>query len=271
MDFVKFSALCSAIFAATLIGCNSEDDVIPEITPAKKTEAVKAPEDSTQKAADSMPELKPIQSLSVNSSSAPVETFKTSAETSVEPGSEGSVTIQVSIQPSKRSANAVLKKLEEKGIKGYLAQVENPGELEGTYYRVRIGYFKKLEDAKAFGKNKLEPLGFAWWIDNKANDAVGSPETHEPSSSYNSAETYTETQAAESIPTDSEIPAEPELSSSSSESQSSSSSEITESPASEPQPVESAQPEAPAENQPEPASQAPAAPAPTEEVYDDWE
>lgn len=267
MKFAKFSTtLYSAIFLAALIGCDSEDDVIPEITPAKKVEAVKASEDSAPKT-DSMPELKPIQSLSVNSS-APAETFKTSNGEAVEPGTEGSVTIQVSIQPSKRSANAVLKKLEEKGIKGYLAKVENPGELEGTYYRIRVGYFKKLEEAKAFGKNRLEPLGFAWWIDNKANDAVGSPETSEPSDTYSNTPAYTESQAAESIPTDSEIPAEPE-SSSSSESQISSSNEISEAPVSEQQPAENAQPENPAKAQPEPASPTPA--ATTEEVYDDWE
>ena len=267
MNFAKFSTtLCSAIFAAALIGCDSEDDVIPEITPAKKVEAPKASADSTPKA-DSMPELKPIQSLSANSST-PAETFKTSESGAVEPGTEGSVTIQVSIQPSKRSANAVLKKLDEKDIKGYLAQVENPGELEGTYYRIRVGYFKKLEDAKAFGKNKLEPLGFAWWIDNKANDTVGTPETSETSGTYGNTPTYTESQAAESIPTDSEIPAKPE-SSSSSESQISSSNETSEAPAPEQQPTEKAQPENPVEAQPEPASQAPA--ATTEEVYDDWE
>lgn len=270
MNIVKFS-IAFSIFAVALVGCNSEDDVVPEIAPTRKAEEVKVPEDSTAKA-DSMPELKPIQSLSVNSSTS-AETFTTGSRDIVEPGSAGSVTIQVSIQPSKRSASAILGKLEEKGIKGYLAQVENPGELEGSYYRVRVGYFKKIEEAKAFGKNRLEPLGFAWWIDNKANDAVGSPETGEPSSAYGDTPTaYTETQAAESIPTDAEIPEEPAVSSSS-EVQSSSS-EAVEIPPPEPQPLEeSAQPaEAPAETLPQaqPAtSQAPAETA--EEVYDDWE
>lgn len=269
MNIVKFSiAFCSAIFAATLIGCDSEDDVVPEITPTRKAEEVKVSSDSTTKA-DSMPELKPIQSLSANSS-ASVETFTTGAKDVVEPGAEGSVTIQVSIQPSKRSANAILGKLAEKGIKGYLAQVENPGELEGSYYRVRVGYFKKIEEAKAFGKNRLEPLGFAWWIDNKANDAVGSPETSEPSSAYSDTPaSYTEAQVAESIPTDSEIPAETAVSSSSKEQ--SSSSEAVEIPVPEQQPAESAQPEAPTETLPkeQPASQAPT--TASEEVYDDWE
>lgn len=267
MNLVKFSTALTAIFAATLIGCNSEDDVIPEITPTKKTETVKVSEDSTPKT-DSMPELKPIQSLSVNSST-PAETFTTgSAKDAVEPGTEGSVTIQVSIQPSKRSANAILKKLEEKGIKGYLAQVENPGELEGTYYRIRVGYFKKLEDAKAFGKNRLEPLGYAWWIDNKANDAVGSPETSESSDTYSNTPTYTEPQAAESIPTDAEISTGAEPSSSSGETGFSSQAiaEVSqpEQPAEIPQPAASAETSATV-----PVEQAPA--TATEEVYDDWE
>ncbi len=270
MNIVKFS-IAFSIFAVALTGCNSEDDVVPEITPTKKAEEVKAPENSPAKA-DSMPELKPIQSLSANSSTS-VETFTTGAKDIVEPGTEGTVTIQVSIQPSKRSASAILGKLAEKGIKGYLAQVENPGELEGSYYRVRVGYFKKIEEAKAFGKNRLEPLGFAWWIDNKANDAVGSPETSEPSSAYSDTPvSYTEAQAAESIPTDSEISEEPAISSSS-EAQSSSSEAVAEVPAPEQQPLEeSVQPaETQAETLPQaqPASQAPATTA--EEVYDDWE
>jgi hypothetical protein len=126
VNILKISTLLySALFAALLVGCESEDDVIPEITPQKKAEEVKAPqkaENDAEKKSDAMPELQPIQSLSSETAGAE---SAASTGASVEPGSEGSVTIQVSIQPSKRSANAILKKLEEKGIKGYLAQVEN--------------------------------------------------------------------------------------------------------------------------------------------------
>lgn len=272
MNIAKISpALGIAIFAAFFAGCESEDDAIPEIVPTKKVETVKEKEVTAQ-ASDSMPELQPIQSLSANSSTTP-ETFTTGTNQIVEPGTEGSVTIQVSIQPSKRGANATLKKLGEKGIRAYLAQVENPGELEGTYYRVRVGYFKKIEDAKSFGKNKLEPLGFAWWIDNKANDAVGSPETGESANAYQARQQPTEA-PEESIPTDAETPAEPTqaISSSNESASSSSREEAPEIPQPEqpvPETTESAAQTRQTPQQPEqPAEQAPAA---SEEVYDDWE
>ncbi len=272
MNIAKISpALGIALFAAFFAGCESEDDAIPEIVPTKKVETVKEKEVTAQ-ATDSMPELQPIQSLSANSSTTP-ETFTTGTSQIVEPGSEGSVTIQVSIQPSKRGANATLKKLGEKGIRAYLAQVENPGELEGTYYRVRVGYFKKIEDAKSFGKNKLEPLGFAWWIDNKANDAVGSPETGESANAYKTQQQPIEA-PEESIPSDAEMPAEPTLAISSSNETASSSSreeapEIPQPEQQAPETTEAAAQTRQAPQQPEqPAEQAPAA---SEEVYDDWE
>lgn len=267
MNIAKiFPILGTALFAAFFAGCESEDDAIPEIVPTKKVEMVKEKESPAQ-TTDSMPELQPIQSLSANSSTA--GTFTTGTGQVAEPGPDGSVTIQVSIQPSKRGANATLKKLEEKGIRAYLAQVENPGELEGTYYRVRVGYFKKIEDAKAFGKNKLEPLGFAWWIDNKANDAVGSPETDESASAYQAPQAV-ET-PAESIPTDAEIPAETaqEISPSNESASSSSRENVPENPQTE-QPAPQTEEAPTVAPQPEqPAEQAPA--ASTEEVYDDWE
>lgn len=207
-----------------------------------------------------MPELQSIESLSADASAAE-GTFKTTGPV-VQPSSEGAIVIQVSIQPSKSAANAVLKKLEEKGIKGYLAQVENPGELEGTYYRVRVGYFKKIEDAKAYGKSALEPLEFAWWIDNKANDTVGSPESSDVTNSNTTSGSYLNPEPMETTKYSTEVE--------------SSSSEVVESSSSEAAPVAEAtapaaepvaEPTAPA-----PAPAAEAAPVqPAEEVYDDWE
>ena len=269
MNIFKFSVIAgSAIFGMTLAGCSSEDDVVPEIKPAKKAEAPAPAPEATAPAneANSMPELQSIESLSAESSAAE-GTFKTTGPV-VQPGSEGSVVIQVSIQPSKSAANAVLKKLEEKGIKGYLAQVENPGELEGTYYRVRVGYFKKIEDAKAYGKSALEPLEFAWWIDNKANDTVGSPESSDIAGTNNNSASYSSPEPMETTKSSTEV--------------ASSSSEVVESSSSEAAPVEAPAPvaEAPAPAAapvaepaaPAPAPAAEAAPAqPAEEVYDDWE
>lgn len=269
MNIFKFSVIAgSAIFGMTLAGCSSEDDVVPEIKPAKKAEVPAPVPEATVAASDanSMPELQSIESLSADASAAE-GTFKTNGPV-VQPSSEGAIVIQVSIQPSKSAANAVLKKLEEKGIKGYLAQVENPGELEGTYYRVRVGYFKKIEDAKAYGKSALEPLEFAWWIDNKANDTVGSPESSDVTNSNTTSGSYLNPEPMETTKYSTEVE--------------SSSSEIVESSSSEAAPVEAPAPVAEATapaaepvaepTAPAPAPAAEAAPVqPAEEVYDDWE
>ncbi|MEE0877066.1 MAG: SPOR domain-containing protein, partial [Fibrobacteraceae bacterium] len=87
--------------------------------------------------------------------------------------------IQVGIQPSKKSAESLVQKLSEKGVKAYYSSVENPGELEGTYYRVRVGFFATINDAQNFGRSVLETNGFPWWVDNRSNDAVGNPTTSE--------------------------------------------------------------------------------------------
>ncbi len=249
----KFSVIASfAIFGMMVASCSSEDEVVPEIKPTKTVEKTDTAAETPAKnnsEAKSMPELQSIESLSAEATHAE-GTFKTNGSL-VQPGSEGAIVIQVSIQPSKSAANAILKKLEEKGIKGYLAQVENPGELEGTYYRVRVGYFKKLEDAKAYGKSALEPLEFAWWIDNKANDSVGTPE------STNAASNPSNT--GYSSPEPMEI-----VSSSSTEAESSSSEVVA--PSSNAQAASTTAESLSASEAVEPA---PAKPA--EEVYDDWE
>lgn len=261
MKSVKFSTIAAiAAFGFVLSSCDSEDEVIPEITPAKKVEAQKVAPKPAENKSDSMPELQSIQSLTSAKTSTP-----SSSDDIDQPTSEGSVTIQVSIQPSKRSANAILKKLKEQGIEGYLAQVENPGELEGTYYRVRVGYFKKLEQAKNFGKTKLEPLGFAWWIDNRANDAVGSPESAETTdsysvstSSYNNSYSDSYNNSYDTIPTDTEVSSVPETPAPEPE--------VSTPPVEEPAPAVEETP-ATVETANEPAPE----PAPTSDAYDDWE
>ena len=81
----------------------------------------------------------------------------------------------MSIQPSRRAANSVVSKLSDQGIKAYVAEVENPGELEGTFYRVRVGYFSTIASAQQFGKEVLAPQGYAGWVDNRKNDRIGQP------------------------------------------------------------------------------------------------
>ena len=163
---------------ALLCACGSkEEQPAPQVeatpaveapAPAPVQEAAPAPEPVQEE-----PALVPIQSLS-EEKSAPVEE-RPALVSSVEQESSGPFVIQVSIQPSRRAANSVVSKLSDQGIKAYVAEVENPGELEGTFYRVRVGYFSTIANAQQFGKEVLAPQGYAGWVDNRKNDRIGQP------------------------------------------------------------------------------------------------
>ncbi len=248
----------STLLCLALIACNDdEESVVPDMSPsAQKNVAAEA---------TSEPELQPIQALVPSSNSKANTNLGNNA-----PGEEGSYTIQVGIQPSKKGADALIEKLEASGIEGaYVAQVENPGELEGTYYRIRIGFFKTIPQAQAYGKNALETLGYAWWVDNRANDTVGEP-TSLSSHYTNDAEPTALEPTPESTPVQS------------AEEPSSAESSATSSSASAVVPVESTTvvTPAPANTAPAPIVTAPAevtppvtpAPADTSDAgYDDWE
>jgi hypothetical protein len=88
--------------------------------------------------------------------------------------SSGRYTIQIAIFPSEVSARALVKKMSGSGIKAYYARVDSPAKLLGLYYRVRVGFFNGRADAEIFAKTRLEPLGYAWWIDRRMNDNLGS-------------------------------------------------------------------------------------------------
>ncbi len=102
----------------------------------------------------------------------------------------GRIVVQVSIFKSKREAAALVGKLASAGYPAYVAEVENPvPSMPGTWHRVRVGTFKTISEAKAFGENTLVGMGYQYWIDNKKNDAVGgdgtgssymAPEASEP-------------------------------------------------------------------------------------------
>ena len=156
---------------ALLSACGSKEE---KTTPQAEVKPAVEETAPVQEAAPAQeePALVPIQSLS-EEKAAPAE--KASPVSSVEQESSGPFVIQVSIQASKRAANSVVSKLSDQGIKAYVAEVENPGELEGTFYRVRVGYFSTIANAQQFGKEVLAPQGYAGWVDNRKNDRIGQP------------------------------------------------------------------------------------------------
>ena len=182
MKSLSVSTLITAAFACLMFtACDSsEEDIVPQMTikkPAKTAEAG-AP-------AGDEPELVAIQSLSAKKGkNVKGKTEKVQLPPgSVKPEEDGQYVIQVSIQSSKKAADAIVQKLAAQDIEAYVAEVENPGELEGTFYRVRIGYFSSIQKAQAYGQDVLAQLNFAWWVDNSNNDEVG-----KPSSDGNTAE-----------------------------------------------------------------------------------
>ena len=263
LTFLKLGI--SIVMSLTFVACNSEEEtVVPDMSPAAKAATTETAE----------PELQPIQALTPSSNS------KTTIDVGdYTPGEDGSYTIQVGIQPSRKGANALIEKLESSGVDGaYIAQVENPGELEGTYYRIRVGFFKTLPQAQGFGKKALAPLGYAWWVDNRSNDAVGAPESDagnsESSSDYESTPAtsyYNNTPAPVEIapvatepkPVATESPSVPAETTTTS-------APIQSAPVVEPAPTPAATETAPVETAPAPTAPAPA-PAASDTGYDDWE
>jgi cell division septation protein DedD len=159
-----------------LTACGSkEEKPAPqaEATPAVETAPV---QEAAPEPAQEEPALVPIQSLSEEKAAPEAPAAPVSA---VGQESSGPFVIQVSIQASRKAANNVVSKLSDQGIKAYVAEVENPGELEGTFYRVRVGYFSTIANAQQFGKEVLAPQGYAGWVDNRKNDRIGQPSASE--------------------------------------------------------------------------------------------
>lgn len=263
-----FIAFATSILVSQLfLACSKEEEVVPEIDLKKaKGAAVSEKQDSEE------PSLQPIDALANSSKSkdavspAATKPALSASTNAVEQESSGSYVIQISIQPSKRNANAIIEKLSSNNIKAYIADVENPGELEGTYYRVRIGYFASIESAQNFGKQTLERLGYAWWVDNKSNDHIGNSESDYEEYEGSGEEVEEEEEIVETpAPAPAPAPAP----------QAAPAPTPTPTPAPAPQAAPAATP-APAPQAapaPEVAPPAPAAPAPQkeEELIDDWE
>ena len=123
MKSLSISTLITAAFACFMLtACGGgEDDVVPQMTikkPAKTTEAKSTAADE--------PELVPIQSLSAKKAKAAKAEKVQLPPGSVKPEEDGQYVIQVSIQSSRKAAEAIVKKLADQDIEAYIAEVENP-------------------------------------------------------------------------------------------------------------------------------------------------
>ena len=274
-----------ALASSMLVACNEEEeDLVPKMEPAKAAaeQAAPAAEQPAEQPKADEPELVPIQSLSGNTESSEVaeaeeapKAFAPAPAGSVQPLSKGEYVIQVSIQSSKRAADGIVKKLAESGIKAYVAEVENPGELEGTYYRIRVGYFESSANAQEYGKQVLTPLNFAWWGDKSKNDDVGNPGGDEYYSTNNYSNSNTDNepaQAPEPEPAPAPAP-EPEPAPAPAPAPEPEPAPAP-APAPEPEPAPAPAPAPEPEPAPAPApapEPAPAPAAPAADNFDDWE
>lgn len=201
----KFSTLSfGALVVAGLFfaACDDSESVVSKMKPAASTSVKAAPEakNPVQEPApapvaevappqEEEPQLVSLQSLNKSNSTEAEKPADKEKKTEVADASEnealensdiaplshGSYVIQISIQSSKKAADAVIKKLAAKNIRAYYVKVENPGELEGTFYRIRVGYFANSATAQQYGASVLSPLNYAWWVDMAKNDGVGNP------------------------------------------------------------------------------------------------
>ena len=167
------------------LACSKEKDIAPEVEVAPK---LRTNENSDE------PVLQSIQSLAAKPESdlkpEVNKIAKSAVSKTVEQSSYGSYVIQVGIFPSKSAANALVAKLKSNDIKAYVAEVENPGELEGTYFRVRVGYFASIAKANLFSSEVLSPLQLNSWVDNKSNDHIGSYDSEYSSYGYEESAAY---------------------------------------------------------------------------------
>lgn len=206
----KKTILTSGIIAAlsmNFIACG-EEEVPP---PPPKVSKPKAKEASKFKKLESLKETNNSATDATNAKSTPSSVTDLASSNAVQPGSRGSYVLQVGISPSKAQAIKLRDKLKAEGYKyTYLALVENPGELEGTFYRVRLGNFKTIPDARIFGSQTLKPMGISFWIDNKSNDQIGNPAQTEQSDTDDDSEYYSDatSELEEQVPEETQAPPE---------------------------------------------------------------
>jgi hypothetical protein len=88
---------------------------------------------------------------------------------------KGNYVVQISCVGSKRLAQKVVQELEGQGYQAYSTEVSNPvSSLNGTYYRIRIGPFETIAEARSFAESNLTPKGYQYWVDRKSRDSKGS-------------------------------------------------------------------------------------------------
>jgi hypothetical protein len=166
--------IVSGIFALVTVGCGKKQS---EPRPETATPASMAGQKDTTDVFDEFysdtkePEKKVSPTFSMNESKSYSPAFKQG----------GAYVVQVSTMVSRFLADELATELKEKGYPAYVSEVQNPRQdLQGTYFRVRIGSFASIAEARSFGENVLNPAKYNFWVDRKSNDTAPSEHRQTP-------------------------------------------------------------------------------------------
>ncbi len=158
--------IAGVVITAALLGCSKDEEPVRQTTPAPSLD-----QSFETDAKDVFDEFFETEEKPVRESQ-PQTTRPTPPRVTFTEG--GRYVTQVATVKSLTAANKLSSDLNDLGFPAYVAKVENPSpNLYGTYYRVRIGGFTGISIARSFGENSLQPQGYDYWVDNRANDNVG--------------------------------------------------------------------------------------------------
>jgi hypothetical protein len=165
----------SGIIALVTVGCGKKQPRPETVTPPSLTGQKDTTDVFEEFYSDTKePEKKVSPTFSMNEPASYVPAFK----------SGGAYAVQVATMASRWLADELATELKEKGYPAYVSEVQNPRkDLQGTYYRVRIGSFASIPEAKTFGENVLKPAHYDFWVDRKSNEKAPSENRQTPVSS----------------------------------------------------------------------------------------
>ena len=194
---IKLLFIIMATFAVIFSGCGKKPRQIPSMTGtpslAKKTiadtgdifnefyrDSIESPNKNKKITQTfSVADVNPSAPATPKTSPVPAQPAKKSAAVTPEPpglqfSKEGPYTVQIAVMDSRAPANKLAAAFKEKSYPAYVTEVENPtSEMQGLFYRVRLGGFATRDEAKTFGENVLKPANYDYWIDLKSNEEAG--------------------------------------------------------------------------------------------------
>ena len=143
---ITFLAL---LFLASNCGGKKEEEIV-----AQKSRLVVVPQSTGAVEKAITPAQKETTQVEVEKKAVPEKTIPYDRE--------GRFTVQVCSYKNRDLAEQLVQQLESKGYPAYMEAKERTKN-----FRVRIGYFKTVEDADRFGAHFKRREGLDYWVDNR--------------------------------------------------------------------------------------------------------